>query len=168
MQGKEAFWKWKLPLYVLLAEAAIILLTVLPMIWAGRLNQGLTERLLSGSSADDAVSGWLVLPAMLGDFFMGIFTAVVILLAVLYLVTIAASLGWSILFHFINRKNGWPLCIVAEAPALLVAGGFVLVNIWVCIDAQMIGLLLPAVPMLLLLAEAIAQLRHMWLLKQTA
>ena len=104
MSKKEKFWKWKLPLYTLLAEAAIGLLVMLPLIGILSGGQGITRRLLSGGSADDGITGWLVLPALLGDAVVGIALIALVALLVVYLVMVGGSLGWSILFHHLNQN----------------------------------------------------------------
>lgn len=164
MSKKEKFWKWKLPLYTLLTEAAIGLLVMLPLIGILSGGQGITRRLLSGGSADDGITGWLVLPALLGDAVVGIALIALVALLVVYLVMVGGSLGWSILFHHLNQKNSWSLCIAAEAPALLVSGGAILYLLRQCIEESSAGALIASIPMLLLLAEALLQIRHMVLL----
>lgn len=162
MHKQEKFWKWKLPLYTLLAETATMLLVTVPIIIMLSSSQGITQRLLSDGSAEDGVTGWLVIPALLGDAAIGIALVVLIVLTVLYLAVVCGSLGWSILFHHVNKGNSWLLCAVAEGPALLAAGGTILYAIRGCMKEQSLWPVLVIVPMILLLAEVLLQIRHMW------
>ena len=155
IQGKG--YKFKLPGILMGVEALVILLLFIPMIFGVREHFGITDSLLKGSSKDDAVTGWLVIPALLGDFTVGVAYIASILLAGFFIVSSFVVLGWNMLFHRLNQANRTWMFVVAELPPALIGIALVVIVISTIVQTGAIALVLYASPGLLLLVMVLIQ-----------
>lgn len=150
--------KSKILIGTLIGELVIIALLFLPVIIGWGNGFGLTARLVENSTQDDAISGWLVFPALLGNLIGGLGYIIFIMIGVFYYLTIALSIGWNALFNLINKKDNIWLTAVAVLPGVLYS-----IQVSACVfslftEIRSMQILLYIIPCIILLGENVIQI----------
>lgn len=164
---KRSAYKWKVPVVSLLVNLVVMLLVFLPQICFVGGHVGLTENLIDEMGPGSVGGGWLILPAMLGDF--GIAMVAVFFGAILIMYSIAAAVItiWNVIWNCCNKKEKKWMLLASLIPAGIVAVVFLVCAIRLFIDISYFETFLFVVPALIMLASQIWQYKLFMKVEET-
>ena len=154
---KRSAYKWKVPLVSFLISLGVMLLVFLPMIFFVGGHMGLTEKLLDDMGPGSVGGGWLILPAMIGDFGIGVATLFFGILLFVYIVAAVIITLWNVIWNCCNRKEKKWMLAVSLIPCIIIAGLLLVETIRMFISIKMFRVFLFVVPAFILLMSQVWQ-----------